>query len=74
VTFACTVVDDATGATIERGRACGNGTTGTITFGAALPGAALLRLTVEAVDAAGNRATAIERVFCRGTTATCLPR
>jgi hypothetical protein len=74
VTFTCAVVDDSTGATIERGRVCGAGTTGTITYGTALPGAALLRLTVEAVDAAGNRATAIERVFCRGTTATCLPR
>ena len=74
VAFACTVVVDDTGATIERGRPCGTGTAGASTYGAALPGATLLRLTVEAIDDAGNRAAAIERPFCRGTAATCLPR
>lgn len=71
-TFTCVVRDDTSGAIVDRGRACGAGTTGTVTYEASLPGATLLRLTVDARDAAGNAATPIERLFCRGTAATCV--
>jgi large repetitive protein len=71
-TFTCTVRNDDTGALVDGPRACGTGTTGTITYGSIAPIGQFLDLTVTGVDAAGNTATnSLLRLFCRGTSTSC---
>jgi hypothetical protein len=70
--FTCTVRNDATNAIVDGPRACGNGTTGAISYGAIAPIGQFLDLTVTGVDAAGNPATnSLVGLFCRGTSTSC---
>ncbi|MEZ4403235.1 MAG: Ig-like domain-containing protein [Kofleriaceae bacterium] len=72
VVFSCTVTDDVTSAVLDGPRACGAGTSGSIAYGTALPSGTVMRLTVDGIDAAGNRdPSPLVRQFCRGSVSAC---
>lgn len=73
--YTCTVRNDNTGALEDGPRACGSGTSGSVTYGSIAPIGQFLELTITGVDAAGNPATnTLLRLFCRGTQTSCIPQ